>query len=115
MQPVERIFLGEGANRLLPVVAAPAHELAHVAAGGEGLLARGLYGDGVHLRFARKAWVGAGKLPAHRRIEGVERTGPVERDDRQRPAHLDRELLGGLLDPRVGPDDVVLHSWFLTG
>ncbi len=73
-----------------PVLASPAHHLAHVAAGRERLLARRLDDDAIGLRLARKAREGLGELGPHRRRERIERARAVERDDRQRAARLDR-------------------------
>ena len=68
------------------LLASPARHLAHVAAGGECLLARRLNNDAICLRLARKPRKCLGKLGAHRRGERVERARSVEGDDGERAA-----------------------------
>ena len=100
----------------LAVLAAPAHHLAHVAAGGECLLARRLDDDAIGLRLARKPRERLGELGPHRRGQRIERARTVERDDARasrapRSARPPAGLLRGTIRRHLRSSCIALHNF----
>src|SRR5262249_42788251 len=106
---VERVLLRARRAGFRLVLPRQAHQLAHVAAGAEGVLACRSNDDAIVGRLARKPRIEPSKLLAHGNVERVERARTVERDKRERARLFDRELFGSLCRPRI-VDDVVLQK-----